>query len=78
MSNYSTRIQDQNDGYESLVAAIIRQACYDYKLESREEIKRFFYSDWFQVLTKIDGPTLFRKIEENFTLYGTGMPFTKT
>ena len=68
-----------NDPYESLANAVILQAVKDYraarkKLKYRpknkeaklmvQDCEEFFRSDWFAVLTGIDGPGLLRKLEE--------------
>lgn len=57
--------------YENLAGAIIVQAVKDYKraLEKGErgrksECVRFFRSDWFKVLTTMDGEFLIRKLKE--------------
>lgn len=45
----------ENRGYEDLANAIILQAVKDYKNGyRRDEIKRFFDSQWFKTLTNID------------------------
>ena len=44
-----------NRGYEDLGNAIILQAVKDWKNGyRREEVERFFYSQWFKTLTNID------------------------
>ena len=47
------------ENFELLANAIILQAVKDYRhtysLQQRTEIKRFFRSDWFKVLTRVDG-----------------------
>lgn len=63
-------------GYESLANAVIEQAVHDYRslLASRPptpdvnipEIEGFFKSQWFRMLTKVDGSRLMRKIREEF------------
>lgn len=64
-----------NEGCERLSSAIIIQAVRDYMWAKRKdcgyklaELKRFFRSDWFSVLTGIDGEWLIdmldRKHEE--------------
>lgn len=67
------------DNYEKLANAIILQAVKDYrdarkKLKKRpknedaklmvEDCEKFFCSDWFGVLTGIDGKALLRKLQE--------------
>lgn len=54
--------------YEDLANAIILRAVKDYRrsYNSREleDIERFFRSDWFGVLTNIDGEMLIRRLRE--------------
>lgn len=59
--------------YENLANAIIERAAEDYKAALREKraieaninsIERFFASQYFELLTKVDGPSLMRKIRE--------------
>ena len=66
--------------YLELAAAIVKLAVKDYEAvyrhflrspESRtakaacEKEKKFFYSQWFEMLSDLDGPTLVRKVEEH-------------
>lgn len=66
------------DGYYSLAAAILRQAIMDYKsavkmlikhpkhlgaLHDRDALRRFFRSEWFSVLSDLNGTSLMKKIE---------------
>lgn len=63
--------------YEDLANAIILQAVKDYRLSlkalkanpgnksalaDKDEVERFFRSQWFTVLTSIDGETLIRSL----------------
>jgi hypothetical protein len=63
--------------YENLANAIILQAVKDYRtalkclkanqrnraaLADRNEIERFFRSQWFSVLTDVDGESLIRSL----------------
>ena len=63
--------------YENLANAVIVQAVKDYRmalkclkrnpknrtaLADKDEIKRFFSSGWFTVLTSVDGETLIRSL----------------
>lgn len=63
--------------YEDLANAIILQAVKDYRLAlkalkanpknksalvDKDEVERFFRSQWFTVLTSIDGETLIRSL----------------
>ncbi len=67
------------DPCERLANAIILQAVKDYRDACKklargktnhaaevvkEECRRFFLSDWFSVLTNIDGAMLVRKLDE--------------
>ena len=62
-------MNDKN--YEDLANAIIIQAVKDYRRtqspQVRNEIKRFFKSEWFSMLTKLDGDMLIKKIEREVT-----------
>lgn len=54
------------ENIELLANAIILQAVKDYKHTSpqcRAEIKRFFCSEWFRVLTRLDGEMLISRLE---------------
>ena len=63
--------------YENLANAIILQAVKDYRsalkclkvnprnrtaMADKDEIERFFRSQWFSALTSIDGETLIRSL----------------
>ncbi len=67
------------DPYENLAIAIVKQAAKDYRdalqalarnrnnttsKRKKEEVERFFTSDWYSVLTDLDGAFLMRKIRE--------------
>ena len=67
------------DPYERLANAIILQAASDYrvalkKIKSRPKnreaidealrIERFFRSDWYQVLTSVDGEYLIERLQD--------------
>ncbi len=56
------------DGYTELANAIIIQAVKDYRRTSspqmRREIKRFFLSDWFMVLSDADGKRILKRLEQ--------------
>ena len=58
-------MNDKN--YEDLANAIIIQAVKDYRRtqspQVRNEIKRFFKSEWFSMLTNLDGDMLIKKLE---------------
>ena len=64
-------VRDESDCCEALANAIILQAVKDYRKALKrddcvrqKEIERFFRSEWFSVLTKIDPEMLIRKLEE--------------
>lgn len=54
--------------YENLANAIIIQAVYDYRnsscFQTRNAIKRFMRSEWFKILTTVDGELLIDKLEQ--------------
>lgn len=65
--------------YENLANAIILQAVRDYRmalkclkanprnkeaLADKDEVERFFRSDWFSVLTSVDGEMLIRSLKK--------------
>ena len=53
--------------YENLANAIIVQAVKDYKYGDNRlviECEQFFHSDWFRLLTNVDGDMLISKIKE--------------
>lgn len=59
-------------GYEALANAIIVQACKDYRKAIRHfdiytmgQLRYFFHSQWFQLLTSIDGDRLIKDIERS-------------
>ena len=58
------------DGYKELAAAIVERALLDYRTacisknyKDKEELRRFFRSDWFDVLSDLDGEVLMAQIE---------------
>jgi hypothetical protein len=63
--------------YEDLANGIILQAVHDYRSllsgfpptgdVNIDECERFFMSDWFEILTKVDGEMLMNKIRKEFT-----------
>lgn len=59
-------MHDKN--YEDLANAIIIQAVKDYRRtkspQVRNEIKRFFKSEWFTMLSNVDGDIILKKLEE--------------
>lgn len=67
------------DPYETLAQAIILQTVKDYRkalrqlkrnpdykiaIVERDDCERFFQSEWFEDLTKVNGPWLMRKLRE--------------
>ncbi len=73
------RFVSQKEAYENLANAIIQSAVGDYKRalirqrhhpESQsarqdvERLERFFYSDWFEMLTNLHPSYLIRKMKE--------------
>ena len=66
------------DQFEGLGNAIIIQAAVDYRLalkhlrqnpdfqpaiSRKHEVERFFHSEWFSILTRIDGPELMARLK---------------
>ena len=63
------------ENIELLANAIILQAVKDYRHtyspQCRAEIKRFFRSEWFRALTRLDGEMLRARVEyERKSFYG--------
>lgn len=58
-------MHDKN--YEDLANAIIIQVVKDYRStkspQVRNEIKRFFKSEWFTMLSNVDGDIILKKLE---------------
>lgn len=56
------------DSYQELANAIVLQAIRDYRLSEGKQkltsIERFFYSDWFGVLTNINPDMLVIKLRK--------------
>lgn len=68
-----------NDPYENLANAIITLAANDYRaalrtlernpryapaLQEKAALERFFRSEWYKLLTSVDGETLLRMLSE--------------
>lgn len=66
-------------GYEALANAIIIQAAKDFRaaykrmkrfpndVRTQDEVReltKFFFSQWFEMLSDVDGPSLLRKMKE--------------
>lgn len=73
------RVVGEQEAYENLANAIIKLAADDYKSalirlkrnpeseSAKQDVKRqekFFYSEWFEVLTDLDPSYLIRKMKE--------------
>ena len=67
-----------SSAYQSLANGIIKQAARDYQQllchmsvegASIKECQNFFNGDYFSTLTKLDGPTLMHKLEEEAKKY---------
>ncbi len=56
------------NGYQELANAIILQAFKDYRktplARVRGEVKSFFLSDWFRVLTNVSGQMIYERLEK--------------
>lgn len=62
------------DGYQLLANAIVLQAVNEYREALRQNdtaakwkkisLRRFFRSDWFKLLTNIDGELLIERLNE--------------
>ena len=56
------------DPYTALANAIIEQAVDDYRRSKhyleKTAIKKFFLSEWFSVLTEVDGKMILIRLEE--------------
>ena len=70
-------MKDGSD-YQLLANVIIKQAARDYQKllchmsvegASIKECQNFFNGDYFSTLTKLDGPTLMHKLEEEAKKY---------
>ena len=70
-------MKDSSD-YQLLANVIIKQAARDYQQllchmsvegASIKECQNFFNGDYFRMMTKLDGPTLMHKLEEEAKKY---------
>lgn len=55
------------ENYEKLAQTIILQAVRDYRngcYQTRCSIERFFRSEWFMVLTTLNGEMLIKRLQE--------------
>lgn len=70
-------------GYNALAIAIIEQAAKDFRAAQRKlrkdpyniiarrtarETEAFFRSDWFKVLTSVNGPAILKQLKEEFNV----------
>ena len=68
-----------NEAYENLANGIVLQAVADYRdslrklkrnpnygaaIVMKSEVEVFFRSEWFKVLTSVDGEALMRRLQE--------------
>ena len=73
------KIVDEKEAYENLANAIIVSAVEDYKsalvklkrhpdnkraLDEIRNLEKFFYSEWYELLTDLDASYLLRKVRE--------------
>ena len=60
-------MKNTDENYEKLAEAIIVRAIIDYRKSKDEEVKksieRFFRSEWFYVLTNLDGEMLIKRLK---------------
>lgn len=74
-------MKKSSNGYELLFQAIIVQAAKDYRralrslkrdpksrygLGKKQEVERFFRSEWYKIMTDVEGEFLIQKIQEEF------------
>ena len=56
------------DPYEELANAIVLRAVKDYRMakspDQKKKLEEFFLSDWYKVLTSLDGAMLLQKLKE--------------
>ena len=71
MYNSKQNTCTEMNGHEGLAAAIILQAVKDYRKalkkgerERKRECERFFRSQWFGILTSVDGETLISRLRK--------------
>ena len=70
-------------GYNALAIAIIEQAAKDFRAaqmklqidpynikawRTARETEAFFRSDWFKVLTSVNGPAILKQLKEEFNV----------
>lgn len=76
--NYYNGARSDDDGYQLLAIAVIKQACVDYGNPDRSmrgSCQKFFLSDYFQVLCngKIDGKKCMEAIDKNVRETGSAL-----
>ena len=54
------------DNYQLLANAIVQQACLDYRQGRLGEglFRRFLLSDWYKLLTNVDGSYIYRRLRK--------------
>lgn len=60
---------NNHEVWEALSNAIVKSACDDYKLytgRGRQDIEKFFRSEYFQRISNIDPEWLIKKLRESF------------
>lgn len=77
------RTMQEMEPYERLAGAIILQAVSDYRVidsKYRNDVEDFFCSQWFEVLSKLDGEFLLEELrkEINEQTGEAGLPKRKT
>lgn len=75
------RVNDGLDPYQALANAVVQNAAEDYRAALKrlnkdpenviakaevQELKRFFRSQWYEVLTEVDGEYLINMLEKEY------------
>ena len=78
-NNRAPRREELPGGWEGLAAAVVYQACEDYRAAAKacrrhpdsrkaasalRKAERFFTSRWFRTLTDLNGQTLLKQLKE--------------
>ena len=81
------RVNDGLDPYQALANAVVQNAAEDYRAALKrldkdpenviakaevQELKRFFRSQWYEVLTEVDGEYLINMLEKEYPDVDTG------
>ena len=80
MKNVEVAPHEIESGYENLAIAIVAQAVDDYRRLLRgkriidkcklnvtiKNLEEFFLSDWFHLLTNVDGQTIINKLRREY------------